>query len=194
MKIVANRKGLAATSQMRSGVPSLLAAIAFAGLSTTGNANPTIVDSDKQAAELPRVSISAADKLGLKRWRDLDTGKEVRRARAVNPFRAGLVIRKDTGKRTNNSVKRGQSDKRNSYIVEGRTSRWQSYPLAKAPAPYIRFDKAGGEAGRVKLLRLGRIVEYRSKVRGGRQDLDAFLFLNPTTRFGFNRAARRRII
>ena len=81
------------------GVLSLCAAIAFASLSTTGKATPIVADPDKLPAELPRVSISTADKLGLKRWRDLDTGKEVRRAQAVNPYTARLVIRNDSGLR-----------------------------------------------------------------------------------------------
>jgi hypothetical protein len=55
MKIVDGTNG-ATASRIRSGVSSLLAAIAFAGLSTSGNADP-IAD---QQGGLPRVSQSEA--------------------------------------------------------------------------------------------------------------------------------------
>ena len=107
MKIIVSGTDIARRSRVLSGVSSLLAAIAFVGLSTTGNADP-IVD---QNTSLPRVSLSEADKLGLKRWRDQDTGQEVRRAQAVNPYESRLVIRNDTGQRISYSLKWGASGK-----------------------------------------------------------------------------------
>ena len=143
MKTIVSGTDTATTSRMLSGVSSLLAAIAFAGLSTTGNAGP-IVD---QHATLPRVSLSEADKLCLKRWRDVDTNKEVRRAQAVNPYKARLVIRNDTGERISYSLKWGASGKWESYIVDRRTRRLHAYPLAKASVPHIRFENTGGDPG-----------------------------------------------
>lgn len=147
------------------GVISLCAAIAFASLSTTGQATLIVPDPDKLPVELPRVSTSRADKLGLERWRDLDSGKEVRRAQAVNP-KARVVIRNDTGLRIKYSLKWGQSGKWESYIVERKTNRYHVHPSAKVTIPYIRFENTGRDSGRAQFFRRENIVEYRGERRG----------------------------
>ena len=149
MKIMAGRTNFPMTLRIPSGLLSLLAAIAFAGMSATSNATTAVVKTGAPPAKLPRVSISTADRLGLRSWRDLDSGKEVRRAQAISRHRAGLVIRNDSGKRINYSLKWGQGGKSKSYIVERRTNRWHAFPAETAPIPYLRLENADGEAGRM---------------------------------------------
>ncbi len=165
MKIVDGTNGTTA-SRIRSGVSSLLAAIAFAGLSTSGNADPA---ADQQGG-LPRVSQSEADKLRLKRWRDASTGKEVRRAQAVNPYRTRLVVRNDAGRHIYYSVKWVRSGQRKSYISERGTKRSRVQALAIAGIPQIRVENARGGLGGMQLVRLGRVVEYRDAVRAGQPE------------------------
>jgi hypothetical protein len=152
------------------GIMSLCAAIAFTSLSTTGQAALIVPDPDKLSAELPRVSTSRADKLGLERWRDLDSGKEVRRAQAVNPYKARVVIRNDTGLRIKYSLKWGQSGTWESYIVERKTNRYHVHPSAKVTVPYIRFENTDRDSGRAQFFRRGNIVEHRGELRAAKSE------------------------
>jgi hypothetical protein len=85
MKTIATIR--ATTSEILPSILPLLAAITLVTLTATGSATPNEPESAKLPAALPRVNIRTADKLGLQRWRDLDTGKEIRRAQPVNTAR-----------------------------------------------------------------------------------------------------------
>jgi len=149
MKIKARRTDIARPSRIASGCLSWFAAVAWAALLTNGNAAPTFVEAEKASTELPLVSIRTADRLGLKRWRDLDSGKEVRRAQAVDTYKPSIVIHNKTGRSVSYSLKWGQSGKWKNYIVEGRRNRGHAFPAETAPIPHLRLEKADGEAGRM---------------------------------------------
>ena len=149
MKIKASGTDIARPSRIASGCLSWFAAVAWVALLTTGNAAPIFVEADKASAELPRVSIKTADRLGLKWWRDLDSGKEVRRGQAADAYKPSIVIHNKTGRSVSYSLKWGQSGKWKSYIVERRTNQWHAFPAETAPIPYLRLENADGEARRM---------------------------------------------